>query len=149
MAKRPMTKLVILKFNGNFQTGFQVSLDIGQEGKPVDRGFAGILPPAPELIAALTLWQQKYSRLGSNNRIKPKQVIFDGSIDPQKQLVAAAKKLQDLLQNWLNSPSFYEVDNHLAISSKFINYLGVVGIYGTHIPNWKLPLVISTLNAYQ
>ena len=108
-----MAKLVILKFNGNFQTGFQVSLQIGQEGKSVDRGCTGILPPAPELIRASSEWQQKYARLGGDNRIKPKQIIYDGSIDPQRQLITAAKKLHDRLQQWLNSPSFYDVDKHL------------------------------------
>ncbi|MCC0178946.1 CHASE2 domain-containing protein [Waterburya agarophytonicola K14] len=108
-----MAKLVILKFNGNFQLGFQVSLEIGQEGKSAERGFAGILPPAPGLNECLRLWQQQYSKLDNHSRIKPQQIIYDGSIDPQEELATTAKKLQKRLQQWLNSPSFYSVDKHL------------------------------------
>ncbi|MGD1920083.1 MAG: hypothetical protein ACFCAD_15055 [Pleurocapsa sp.] len=108
-----MTKLVILKFNGNFQSGFQVSLEIGEEGQSVERGFAGSLPPNVELSKTLAVWQQQYTQLDNNSRIKPKQIIYDGSIDPQKRLVTSAKKLQYEFQQWLNSSSFYSVDKHL------------------------------------
>ncbi len=108
-----MTKLVILKFNGNFPSGFQVSLEIGEEGQSADRGFAGSLPPTLELSQALDTWQQQYFKLDNNSRIKPQQIIYDGSIDPQRQLVTSAKRLQDEFQQWLNSSSFYSVDKHL------------------------------------
>ena len=108
-----MAKLVVLKFNGNFKSGFQVNLEIGQERRSVDRGFAGSLPPAPELSQALAVWQQKYAQLAKNSRIKPQQIIYDGSVDPQRQLAAAAKKLQHEFEQWLNSSSFHAVDKHL------------------------------------
>lgn len=108
-----MAKLVILKFNGSFELGFQVSLEIGQEGKLAERGCAGSLPPATELSKCLVRWQQQYNRLGSNQRIKPQQIIYDGSISPQKQLLRSASKLEQELQHWLNSPSFSDLDKRL------------------------------------
>ena len=108
-----MTKLVLLKLNGSFESGFQISLEIGQEGQPADRGLVGYLPTALELKRCLVQWQQEYTQLGNNNRIKPQQIIYDGSILPQKKLATSAKKLQSQFQQWLNSPSFYTVDKHL------------------------------------
>ena len=108
-----MAKLVVLKFNGNFESGFQVGLEIGLEGQSAERGFAGSLPPAPQLSQALAIWQQRYIQLDNNSRIKPQQIIYDGSIDPQRRLAAATKKLQYEFERWLNSSSFYAVDKHL------------------------------------
>ena len=108
-----MTKLVILKLSGDFESGFQVSLEIGLEGKSADFGFSGFLPPANELRRCLAQWQDLYRQQSQNCRIKPQQIIYDGSIDPRKQLVKSAAKLHQELQNWLNYPSFNSVDKHL------------------------------------
>ncbi len=94
-----MAKLVILKLNGDFESGFQVSLEIGQEGKSAYCGFLGNLPPATELRRCLTQWQQQYRQQDKNYRIKPQQIIYDGSIAPHKQLIKSAAKLQQELQS--------------------------------------------------
>ena len=57
-----MTKLVVLKFSGSLESGFLVNSEIGQEGKSVDRGCTGKLPPAKELNYYLASWQQHYKR---------------------------------------------------------------------------------------
>jgi len=108
-----MTKLVVLKFSGSLESGFLVNSEIGEEGKPVDRGCVGKLPPAKELNYCLTDWQQRYKRLDSNYRIKPRQIIYNGSSDPYRQLIASADKLQQVLHRWLNSSSFTPIDRHL------------------------------------
>ena len=108
-----MTKLVVLKLNGNFKSGFKVNLEVGAEGQSAESGFAGSLPPASKLSQALSVWQQKYLQLARNSRIKPQQIIYDGSVDPQRQLATVAKKLQHEFEEWLNSSSFYAVDKHL------------------------------------
>lgn len=108
-----MAKLVILKFNGNFESGFKVSLEIGQEGKSAERGCSGSLPPTIELSQSLFKWQWQYKRLGSNQRIKPQQIIYDGSLPPQKQLLTSASNLRQALQCWLDSPGFSDLDKHL------------------------------------
>lgn len=108
-----MAKLVILKFNGNFQSGFQVSLEVGEEGQAADLGFKRNLPPAPELSQWLIRWQQLYSQLDCHSRIKPQQIIYDRSILPQQQLVIFAKNLESQFKKWLNAPEFAELDKHL------------------------------------
>ena len=108
-----MAKLVILKFNGNLQSGCQVSLEIGEERESAVRGLAGNLPPALKLSQALARWQQQYAELSNHSRIKPQQIIYDGSIDSQRKLVRIAKNLQYEFQQWLDSSSFYAVNKHL------------------------------------
>lgn len=108
-----MAKLVVLKFNGSLKSGFLVNLEIGQEGRSVDRGCVGSLPPAAHLNHCLVIWQQQYNRLGNNHRIKPQQIIYDGSINPHKQLIKSADRLRQILQQWLNSAEFNPIDKHL------------------------------------
>ena len=57
-----MAKLVILKFNGDFKSGFQVSLEVGQEGQSAERGSVGSLPSSLELSHALAVCAAKVSR---------------------------------------------------------------------------------------
>lgn len=108
-----MTKLVVLKFNGSLESGFIVNSEIALEGKSAERGCAGSLPSATKLQQCLANWQQKYLLLGNNYRIKPQQIIYDGSINPQKQLTRAASRLQQTLELWLNSTEFKPIDKYL------------------------------------
>ena len=108
-----MTKLVIIKFNGDLESGFQVNLEIGYEGQSPIRGCMSKLPPAPELAGCLLQWQQQYQQLDRNHRIKPQKIIYDGFDYPQKQLVETANQLKQKLQQWLNSHSFNNVDRYL------------------------------------
>lgn len=108
-----MTRLVVLRFSGSLESGFLVNSEIGLEGKSADRGCAGALPPAKELKYCLDTWQQHYKRLGSNQRIKPQQIIYNGSSDPYRYLIQSAQKLQQALLLWLDSHSFSPIDKHL------------------------------------
>ena len=108
-----MAKLVVLKFNGSLESGFQVNLEIGQEGKSPERGCVGSLPPAAELTRCLATWRQQYNQQEHNHRIKPQQIIYDGSSNSRKQLLKAADDLQQALDQWLNSPGFNSIDKHL------------------------------------
>ncbi|MEL6580832.1 MAG: CHASE2 domain-containing protein [Cyanobacteria bacterium J06621_12] len=108
-----MTKLVVLKFYGSLASGFLVNSDIGQEGRSVDRGRSGSLPPGAQLNHYLNTWQQLYNQLGNNLRIKPQQIIYDGSINPLKQLAKSAKQLEQAFLQWLDSGEFSPIDRHL------------------------------------
>ncbi len=108
-----MAKLVVLKFNGSLESGFQVNLEIGQEDKIAERGCAGSLPPTPKLSQCLVIWQKQYNQQGNNHRIKPQQIIYDGSSNSRKQLLKAANHLQQALDQWLNSTGFNSIDKHL------------------------------------
>ncbi len=108
-----MAKLVILNLDGDLVTGFKVSLEIKLEREPVYLRLSGELPAAPELLNCLAKWQQQYYQLEHHYRIKPKKIIYNGSINSQPQLVHHAISLQQQLQNWLESPSFQKIDRKL------------------------------------
>jgi CHASE2 domain-containing sensor protein len=108
-----MTKLVVLKFSGSLASGFLVNAEIGQDGKAAELGCTASLPPAQELNYYLTTWQQHYHSLGSNHRIKPQQIIYDGSIDPYQRLMKSATKLQQALAQWLDTDDFSLIDKRL------------------------------------
>ncbi len=55
------SKVVILKFGeGNFHTGFPVTLQIGEERKSISLECAAKLPAYPEIIESYNYWQSAY-----------------------------------------------------------------------------------------
>lgn len=103
-----MSKLVILKLDGDLeQHGFRVTLEIGKENARPNLEIRGSLPASPDLVNSLNHWQNKYWSLATNNRIKPKEIIYSGSIKRQiNECNKSAKELSDRLQAWLDSPEF-------------------------------------------
>ncbi len=122
-----MDKLAILKLNGDFQTGFQVNLEIWQEGEQAlsDRELelTASLPPNPELAAlAQQHWQDKYRSLGSpsrwSSRLQPKGIVYDGSIESMERCVQdcqeSAQDLSDRLNAWLGEVEFRPIERKLS-----------------------------------
>jgi CHASE2 domain-containing sensor protein len=108
--------LVVLKFIGDFQQGFQVMLEIGREGDRPSIELLGALPPHPELVHHLVQWQQLYRSLSVNNlssRIHPQEIIYGGSVNRLEDCRQSAAKLQHLMLQWLDSPSFRRLDQRL------------------------------------
>jgi CHASE2 domain-containing sensor protein len=115
-------KLVVLKFGeGSFESGFPVTLQIGEEqdqviqpsGNQASQGFAyrpvaevnGRLPPALELLQYYRHWQATYRRLGHRMRLEaPKAQITNFSVIDDCQ--SAAQALGDRFNHWLRSESF-------------------------------------------
>ena len=95
-----MAKLVILNLDGSLTTGFRVSLEIKLEFESPYLKVAGRLPSNLELSACLAKWQQQYYQLEYHYRIKPKKIIYNGSIDSRKQLAHYGLSLQQQLQSW-------------------------------------------------
>ena len=108
-----MSKLVILKLDGDLETGFAISLEIGLEGESTYRGFSGRLPAVPKLRQYLNQWQQEYHFLGGDRRIKPQKIIYNGTLNPRKQLNKSTYNLEQEFHKWLASPDFIEVDKKL------------------------------------
>ncbi|MBD2088581.1 CHASE2 domain-containing protein [Microcoleus sp. FACHB-1515] len=105
-------KLIILKFEGDFEQGFRVSLEVSQEG---DRPFleaSGALPANPELVTRLHHWQQSYRSLDVASRIKPKEIFYGGSIQ-QMECRRWAQELGQSLTRWLASDAFAAIDKRL------------------------------------
>ncbi|RKZ90372.1 MAG: hypothetical protein DRR19_10275 [Candidatus Parabeggiatoa sp. nov. 1] len=59
-----MTKLVKLKIDeGNFEVGFKVTVEIGEDGKPYDTEFKGRLPSYPTIPNDYQGWRTNYLTL--------------------------------------------------------------------------------------
>lgn len=107
-------KLVVLKLDGDFeQNGFQVALEIGLEQARPSIELPGKLPPNPELLSTLNEWQQSYLNLAMPSRIAPQKIIYGGSVNRRKECQRLAEKLCDLLNTWLETKSFQEIDRRL------------------------------------
>lgn len=108
-----MGKLVILKLGGgNFEQGFPVTLQIGEEGSSPDAQLTGQLPPAPQLPECYREWRSTYRSLGLSVRLdKPKKQTTQVSIT--QPCTDAAKLLKDSLNEWLNSETFRPVKEAL------------------------------------
>ncbi|MBE9101113.1 CHASE2 domain-containing protein [Vacuolonema iberomarrocanum] len=110
----PIAKLVTLKFDGDFQHhGFRVTLEVGPDGDRPDLELSAMLPPAPELLQRLHRWQQHYRSLDGATRIKPKAIVYKGSIHLVEACQQTATELGQCLQRWLSSDSFRVVDQRL------------------------------------
>lgn len=70
-----MGKLVVFKLgDGNFEQGFSVTLQIGEDGDRPSIEIAGKLPPAPEIPQHYSCWQSAYRRLGLRSRLEAEAV---------------------------------------------------------------------------
>jgi ABC-type phosphate/phosphonate transport system substrate-binding protein len=111
-----MSKVVCLKLEqGDFNQGFQVSVDIAEEGKPpYVLGLKGGLRQAPELPRLYQNWQTKYCNLEANYRRSRLHFTDEpGTKTTIAECAEAAEKLKSSMQNWLECEEFREVDRAL------------------------------------
>jgi hypothetical protein len=110
------SKLVVLRLEGNLeQDGFQVILEIGQEGERSHVEQKGFLPPSHDLITCLEEWEKNYRSLEDNHRLTPVEIRHIKTITPENFPICQqlATDLSNCLNSWLASPDFREVDNKL------------------------------------
>ncbi len=120
-----MGKLVFLKLErGDFNQGFQVTLDIAQEGKfPHILGVSGSLRQAPEIPESYRDWQTKYCRLESGHRRKRLYFTEENSSDEEsseqgssiQECYEAAEKLKASFRDWLKCDEFRVIEQELLI----------------------------------
>lgn len=111
-------KIVVLELDGDLeQKGFQVTLKIGDDNEPNQFQVRGNLPANPILAAHLEKhWQEKYRTLGAPYRISPRTIIRNHN--PQQMIrdcKISAENLRQQLREWLESPSFRELDKQLRV----------------------------------
>ena len=125
-----MSKLVVLKLNGECSKGLLINLQIrGKEGE-YSSEIKGILPPATEVIAKYQEWRSSYSRLEQSLRLKDKLGDSSGLTQNQKierpeinigdylqrqreDCCDRAKKLKTQLNQWLNYLGFKRIEKKL------------------------------------
>ena len=112
--EQPQERLVVLKFDGDFQQGFRVLLEIGNEARRPLIELSGSLPPNPQLALQLSKWQQHYHSLSANSlinsRIQPQSIVYGGSINRLEDCWQSATRLHRLMTEWLESPAFRRLD---------------------------------------
>ncbi|AFY78061.1 MAG: hypothetical protein IGR93_21130 [Hydrococcus sp. C42_A2020_068] len=113
-----MGKLVILQIgDGNFEAGFPVIVQIGEEGKQSDRNFHGKLPHHPELLQCYRDWQDAYYNTPTirnagirNPRLEiPPQITNHSEQDFKK----AAQTIENEMKAWLDTPEIRELRDNV------------------------------------
>jgi CHASE2 domain-containing sensor protein len=105
-----MNKLVTLKLEGDFETGFFAHLTIAEEEKPPSVDLSGKLPPALEILDLYQNWCSLYRLLYQVKSSRIKSVAEQKSNFNLSQIIKdcgeQAEKLSGLLNDWLLSRSF-------------------------------------------
>ncbi len=114
-----MKKLVVLKLDGDFNQGFKVGLEIGEDGKRADVELSDNqlkLPPIPKLPNIYQEWCRSYKNL-DGYRIKPKKGhisnIKISSLKEDCQTKANNIKLN--FTKWLKADSFLKIKEECLI----------------------------------
>jgi hypothetical protein len=101
-----MGKLVTLKFSdGNFEQGFVVTIQIGEEGALPSSEITANLPPSTELPQLYDVWQSLYLKIGSTTRLSADANVVT-NVSFLEDCYEAAEKLSEHLNQWLRSQSF-------------------------------------------
>ena len=97
--------VVTLKFSGDFDRGFLVTLLINRESFAPELEINAELPPAPQITQQYSLWRAAY--LGSNfpNRLEAKQV-FISNYSYIEDCDRFSAQLLNSFNSWLDSKSF-------------------------------------------
>ncbi|WP_017655549.1 CHASE2 domain-containing protein [Fortiea contorta] len=104
-----MGKLVVLKFvDGDFEKGFAVSLQIGEERDRPTTEISGKLPPCPEMPLYYNHWQSSYRRLGQTYRLDADQVQIT-NVSTTQNCYHTAHILRARFNNWLQAEEFRPV----------------------------------------
>ncbi|MGI2907553.1 nSTAND1 domain-containing NTPase [Tolypothrix sp. VBCCA 56010] len=108
-----MKKLVILQFDGEFSTGYKVTLEVGEEGKRPDLRIRGELPQAIDIIQCFQNWRDTYRSLYGQTRVK-KIGARNVNINVLKQKCnERSQNLLNSFNSWLQSQSFESIINCL------------------------------------
>ncbi|MCC5640520.1 CHASE2 domain-containing protein [Nostoc sp. CHAB 5844] len=101
-----MAKLVVLKFgDANFNQGFAVTLQIGEESDRPTAEITGRLPPCPEMPLYYSRWQSSYRQLGNGYRLDAEKMqVTNVSITQSCQDLAHV--LQARFNTWLRTEEF-------------------------------------------
>ncbi|AFY55435.1 putative transmembrane sensor domain protein [Rivularia sp. PCC 7116] len=108
-----MSKLVILKLGeGDFEQGFPVILQIGDENARPNSEITGKLPPNPEITNDYFRWQSIYRHLRLPSRIKgiSKKVHRTPTLEECQQ---ATEDFKIRFNNWLTSDCFRPIREKL------------------------------------
>ncbi|MFM7876357.1 MAG: ABC transporter substrate-binding protein [Microcystis panniformis] len=114
-----MSRVVILKIGeGNFETGFSVTLEIRDNYHLIAPFAEGKLVPNLDIADALQNYRRAYyhwvKSQPSLGITVPHSMITHAAVDdPRENLRQATKTLKDSLNEWLNSSYLSSIQNHI------------------------------------
>ncbi|NCQ91478.1 MAG: ABC transporter substrate-binding protein [Microcystis aeruginosa LG13-03] len=114
-----MSRVVILKIGeGNFETGFSVTLEIRDNHRLIAPFADGKLVPNLDIAAALQNYRRAYyhwvESQPSLGITVPHSMITHAAVgDPRDNLRKATQTLKDSLNEWLNSSSLSSIQNRI------------------------------------
>jgi len=111
-----MSKLVVLKLeNGSLDTGFTVTLQIGDDGyrSATQLELKGRLPAQPEIYKICERWRLIYLSLGVSLRSLRKKAQISTSIPGKSEFCDLTDSLRKILNDWLDSEQFRPVKHAL------------------------------------
>jgi len=113
--KSPSSMLVILTLeDGDFNKGFPVTLQIGEEGYPCHIMNSGKLPPFPQIPSLYTSWQSEYCDFlvpfrRQSPKLGKKSAILQNNSYSVKGVYEKSTDLIKNLNSWLNSETFIPI----------------------------------------
>lgn len=109
-----MSKLVVLKLDGQVDQGFQVTVEIGVDSERASVEFRGELPPSPKILGQLDNWRKTYRELEMATRLRPKEVTYRSCVEEKiVNCSYSAAQLQETLAEWLDSRDFSGINKQL------------------------------------
>jgi uncharacterized protein YjbI with pentapeptide repeats len=109
-----MKKLVILQFDGDFSTGYKVTLEVGDDGERPDVRKRGELPPALDVVRSFQEWRKIYGSKHGQSRIKVNAVKNLQTVEYKQQCEQYSQQLLSIFNTWLESESFNSISNYLS-----------------------------------
>ena len=114
-----MKKLVVLKLDGDFNQGFSVSLEIGEDGKRADFELSDNqlrLPPIPKLPSIYQEWCRSYRSLdGYRIKFKKEQLSHIKISSLKEDCQTKADNIKLIFTDWLKADSFYRIKEECLI----------------------------------
>ncbi len=101
-----MGKLVVIKIaEGNFDIGFAVTLQIGEDAHRPSTETTGWLPPIPQMPRQYERWQSSYGKLGNGYRLSADKAQVT-NVSVTQECEHAARILHTSFNNWLQAAEF-------------------------------------------
>jgi len=102
-----MAKLIILKFErGNFQEGFEVTLQIGEDSgdsPSLSTEISGKFPPYLDIPSIYQRWHLKYEELDSLLRLESEKPHVSNTEEVLEQCHQFATEFRNSIKSWLTS----------------------------------------------
>ncbi|MGB5959101.1 MAG: CHASE2 domain-containing protein [Coleofasciculaceae cyanobacterium] len=108
-----MSKLIIIKLGeGSFESGFSVTLQMGEEAKRPNLEIIGKLPASVEIPQYYHSWATSYRQLGLRSRLEASSAQIT-NVSKLETCDKCAQELRNSLNRWLASESFRPIREKL------------------------------------